>query len=815
MNQSNGDIIGTSFESMLEEKQDFELEEPACDTVSGQRVTEARVVQVEDLGLLFAFIEESQDHLETIEEKILHLENTGDPETVDEIFRSMHTMKGTASFFGFETIQDLSHTLENVLDELRSGEMPLSNQHIDLLLAGTDILTGMISSIARAAAAHENSSAAGVDGDGEPIEITEPSVDRSEFDEKLRALYGAHDDTREDARESKGESSRNPGEDALAGEELITDEIREGFIAESIDLLDSTEEHILSLETDPANIEVLDGAFRCIHTLKGNAGFLGYGDLEKVCMELETLFDALRSRKRRADQRTTGIILSTIDALRSSIAESGTDDDEAVPADGACSGEPASQDQNPAYDVAGNDSAQDPYRPLGEILVEMGALEEADLDKALDLQDRKLGEILVAEGKVDEETIEKALSSQPNKPEESGRGESGGITRKDIRVDMSKLDTLFDLMGELITAEAMVIHNPDLEGMELDRFDKATTYLSKITREMQEITMSVRMIPLEGLFNKMRRLVRDLSKRFGREIRLEISGQETEMDRNVIEEIADPLMHIIRNAIDHGIETKEARRSAGKEPKGLLSLGARYEGNEIWIRVADDGKGLDREKILILAAERGLLNGDSESMKDQEVYHLIFEPGFSTAEKVSEISGRGVGMDVVKRNVEKLRGKIDIDTTPGEGTAITLKIPLTVAIVDGITAKVGNVKYALPMGDILEFHKAREEQITRADQNREVLKLRESVIPVIKLYDFFNTSPDKPGIADGILIITQRNGRKVAMLVDEIIGYQQIVVKALPAYMGAMRAISGCSILGNGEVVLIIDVGSLLSEELA
>jgi two-component system chemotaxis sensor kinase CheA len=331
---------------------------------------------------------------------------------------------------------------------------------------------------------------------------------------------------------------------------------------------------------------------------------------------------------------------------------------------------------------------------------------------------------------------------------------------------------------------------------------------------MQEITMSVRMIPLEGLFNKMRRLVRDLARKFGKKINLTVIGQETEMDRNVIEEIADPLVHIIRNAIDHGIEDGETRKDGGKDDTGTVSLSAKYEGNEIWISIKDDGAGLDRKRILAKAEERELLKADAETLQDEEVWQFLFEPGFSTAAQVSEVSGRGVGMDVVKRNIESLRGKIDISSTLGGGTEIILKIPLTLAIIDGITLKVGNVLYAIPLGDILEFHKASDEQVTKTDARSEVLRLREEIIPVIKLHEFFQTQTEKIKVSDGILIITQGNGNKAALLVDEIEGYQQIVVKTLPTYLGSMRAISGCSIMGTGEVTLIIDTGSLLKEEL-
>jgi two-component system chemotaxis sensor kinase CheA len=519
-------------------------------------------------------------------------------------------------------------------------------------------------------------------------------------------------------------------------------------------------------------------------------------------MKMESVLDSIRTGKRRVSQKTISVLLDTLDRMRHGLGEL----EDRIGGDRKTGG---------IDDLPSAFEGQKSLKPIGEILVEMGEITTEVVEDALDTQERRIGEILVAEGKVREESLKQALESQGKASEAERAGLSASVAaRKDIRVDMGKLDKLFDLMGELITAEAMVINNPELEELELESFERAATYLSKITREMQEITMTVRMIPLEGLFNKMRRLVRDLSRKFKKQVNLRVSGQETEMDRNVIEVISDPLVHILRNAIDHGIEDEHTRKREGKERAGNISLSARYEGTEIWIAIKDDGAGLSREKILSKARQRELIATDAEGMGDDELWQLVFEPGFSTAEEVSEISGRGVGMDVVKRNIEKLRGKIDIKSIPGEGTEIILKIPLTLAIMDGITAKVGNIIYALPLGDIVQFHKATDKQITRTDTRRSVLRLREETMPVVKLHEFFKVAAAKSKIADGIVIVTHSNGRKAGLLVDDILGYQQIVVKALPTYMGDLRAISGCSIMGNGDVCLIIDIGSLLKEEL-
>jgi two-component system, chemotaxis family, sensor kinase CheA len=780
MKPKKPESLGTSFKSLLESKEDIDIDVlEGSDILADDPPSKApEPIAIDDIEILHSFIEESKDHLENIEEKILSLEKTNDQAMVDDIFRSMHTMKGTSAFFGFSQIKDLSHALEFVLDALRTDQLELGSGIVDVLLAGTDVLAQQIRELDTISAGLQNSSGS--------VVIPPSEVDIRSIMARIAEVNG------------QGTAQTAPVEPPAPDnsfDELITPEIQENFISESTDLLDATEEQILQLEKNPQNKEVLDGAFRCIHTMKGNAGFLGLSHFEQVCMEIESVLDAVRNDSRSADQRVIGVILTTIDSLR-----------KAVGAIGEASSGSTGQDDATADDG-------DLYKPLGEILVEMGAVSHEEIEDALSKQERRIGEILVEEGKVTDEALSTALSAQSVSMPGAEAG-GGRVERKDIRVDMAKLDKLFDLMGELITAEAMVINNPELEGLELDRFNTAANYLSKITREMQEITMTVRMIPLEGLFNKMKRLVRDLSRRFDKEISFEVSGQETEMDRNVIEEIADPLMHIIRNAIDHGVEDAESRSAKGKELQGTIGLSAKYEGNEIWISIKDDGKGLDRERILKKAEEQDLLKTDAETMTDEEVWQLVFEAGFSTAETVSEISGRGVGMDVVKRNVEKLRGKIDIESETGNGTEIILKIPLTLAIIDGITAKVGNVLYAIPLGDILEFHKTEQGQITKTDASREVLNLRENIIPIIKLYSFFGTTSEKTETLDGILIVTQRHGRKAALLVDEIIGYHQIVVKALPDYLARMRAISGCSILGDGEVSLIIDVGSLLSEEL-
>jgi two-component system, chemotaxis family, sensor kinase CheA len=731
-----------------------------------------------DYEVLSSFIQEAQDHLENIEEEILKLEDGNDPVVVNNIFRSMHTIKGVASFIGLNKIKNLSHSLESVLDKLRENKLAISDELVDLLLAGTDLLTKMVHELdAKAHAFRESGKSGTLDSEMDIDQIN-------------------------DALEHVLEEETSPVEHE-APEKTVSPAMVSQFTEDTLGLLEEVEEALNRLEQNPEEKKPASDAFRLMHTIKGNAGFLGFQTIEHVCLNIETVLDQIHREMQDYNEKISAILFDSIQAVRQSIEkiqQGGEAPDEFV--EQLIGGTEEETESSPII-----------IKPLGEALVEAGVTSKAAVEKALEMQQRRLGEILIDSGKVKPEQLERALSTQKQYKGEA-RAEAAKTTRKDIRVDTEKLDKLFDLMGELITTEAMVIDNPDLEQYELENFYIASNYLSKITREMQEITMAIRMIPLEGLFNKMRRLVRDLSRKFKKKVDLDISGQDTEMDRNVLEEISDPLVHIIRNAIDHGIETPEERAKAGKDETGHIWLNARYEGNENWISVKDDGRGLDRERILRKAETAGLLKTEPASMKDREVWDLLFEPGFSTAETVSEVSGRGVGMDVVKKNIEKLRGKVDVFTTRGKGTEIILRIPLTLAIIDGISFKVADKLYSIPINDIISFHKVTEDQVTTTKENNEVLNLRNELFPILKLYQVYNIDTDKTKISDGIILIVNVDNKKAALLVDEIIGFKQLVVKALPESMGELEGISGCSIMGSGEVSLIMDTNTLLQRVL-
>lgn len=381
-----------------------------------------------------------------------------------------------------------------------------------------------------------------------------------------------------------------------------------------------------------------------------------------------------------------------------------------------------------------------------------------------------------------------------------------------ISVQVAKLDRLMDLVGELVVSEAMVTQHPELQDLSLDQFAKASRQLRKITGEIQDTVMSIRMVPLAATFHKMGRIVRDMSQQMGKEMLLKLEGEETEVDKNLIEHISDPLMHLIRNAADHGIEYPAERELRRKQSAGTITLGARHVGNEVHVIVRDDGQGLDRNKLLEQAAANGVLPEAAGDMTDREVFALIFLPGFSTKEQVTEYSGRGVGMDVVMRNIQAVGGTIVVDSEPDKGTMITLKLPLTMAIVYGMNIRVGKSRFTLPTVSIREsFRAARADVITDPD-GREMLMVRGLCYPVLRLHRFFGIRGDAAEADEGIMVMVESERDTFCLFADELLGEQQVVVKALPEYIRRVKDIQGlggCTLLGDGSISLILDIAGL------
>jgi two-component system, chemotaxis family, sensor kinase CheA len=383
-----------------------------------------------------------------------------------------------------------------------------------------------------------------------------------------------------------------------------------------------------------------------------------------------------------------------------------------------------------------------------------------------------------------------------------------------ISVSVEKLDKLMDLVGEMVIAEAMVTQNPDLKGLNLDNFSKSARQLRKITGELQDMVMSIRMVPLGPTFFKMNRIVRDMSKKLDKEVYLDIIGEDTEVDKNIIEHIGDPLMHLVRNAVDHGIESSEERLSKGKKVAGTITLEAKNAGSEVLIVIKDDGKGLNKNKILNKAIDNGLINRAPEEMTDREIFNLIFLPGFSTKESVTEFSGRGVGMDVVAKNIEAVGGTIQVESYEGKGTTITLKIPLTLAIIDGMNIRVGKSRYTLPTVSIKESFRPKPNEVFKDPDGNEMIMIRGQCYPILRLHEIYKVKTEITDADKGIIIMLESESKTVCLFADELIGEQQVVVKALPKYIKNIKKISGlagCTLLGDGSISLILDVEGLIA----
>ena len=444
-----------------------------------------------------------------------------------------------------------------------------------------------------------------------------------------------------------------------------------------------------------------------------------------------------------------------------------------------------------------------PIRKVGQILVEHGVLEPGTAEDHAERSrsaGQKFGEALVQEGIASPREVSKALREQRHTIENAAS----------VRIDTRKLDNLVDMVGELVIAQSMVLQSPEVQKIKDQKLQKDSVQLNRITAELQRISMSMRMVPIKSTFQKMIRLVRDLSKKSGKEVTLLMNGEETEIDRNMVEEIYEPLVHMIRNSVDHGIEKPEERELAGKDPTGIIRLSAEQKGGNIVIDIQDDGSGLDNARIRAKAIERGIISA-TDPLDERAVYDLIFHAGFSTRDAVTDVSGRGVGMDVVKKCVERLRGKIEVSSQQGKGSQFQMKLPLTMAIIDGMVIQIGAERYIVPTIALKESLRPAMDAYFTLQGRGEMIKVRESLMPLVRLHDFFGEKPKYSNPWEGLLLVVSEGKTSYCLLADEIVGRQEVVIKSLGGMFRQLPGVSGGAILGDGKVALIIDVKGIIS----
>jgi len=611
------------------------------------------------------------------------------------------------------------------------------------------------------------------------------------------------------------------------------EDILKEFLVESYENLDRLDQEFVILEEDPGNRETLAGIFRTIHTIKGTSGFFGLGRLEKLAHAGENLLSLLRDGKRTLTPEITTELLRLVDVVRGMLGsiEATQSEGEADPAELIASltrlaegGEPAVQasttateaaqpvlDRPVVHEEAATETPAPVVPAMGTLLVQEGLVQEHQVEQALQQQadgdPRHLGEILVEKAALPTSAVKQALQQQA----EGGR--EGSVADSTLRVEVAHLDRLMNLAGELVLVRNQLLQFATR--IEDSTFNPILQRLNLITTELQEGVMKTRMQPIGNLWNKFPRIVRDLAMACGKQVRLEMDGKDTELDKTLLEAIKDPLTHIVRNSVDHGVESPEQRRAAGKPEEGVIHLRAFHEGGQVNIEIRDDGAGVDAEAVRRKAVERKLVTAEAAAaMSDRELINLIFLPGFSTARQVTNVSGRGVGMDVVKTNIRRIGGIVDMQSEPGRGSVLKIKIPLTLAIIPALVVKVEGERFAVPQVSLLELVRLEGEQARSGIEHihgAPVYRLRGHLLPLVSLRTQLGYG--SPAEEDKVnIVVLQADGRPFGLVVDEITDTEEIVVKPLWSQLKQIRLFAGATIMGDGSVALILDVLGLAQQ---
>lgn len=775
------------------------------------------------------YIFETTSLLEQLDQILMKTENEAgfSSEEINEIFRIMHTIKGSSAMMGLDNMSKLAHSIEDMFYIIREENPVISDMRslYDLLFNASDLLKAEIELIqedeytatdfsdamnkikgfaavlkggapaAEASAPVQQTSsapAAAPAQTGGGLTVVKVIFDDDCKMENLRALLVVNKITEE------CEKLEYIPADIESNTETAKDIIENGFIVKFKPAADTDADAILSLIADTSNVksyEVLEAgdtielvgnitvkvtfeeecrmenlrALIVVNNIKDSCKTISYepADIEGNTATAQTIIDNGFIIHFTADDPKKVIknIIGSPNVKGCEVLSS-----DASPAAPAAA--PAAEAQKPAANAPASAPAAAPAKPA-------------------------------AQGKV--EQINNML------------GNKGGTKQSLISVNLHKLDTLLDLVGEIVITEAMVTSNPDLKGLQLDNFQKAARQLRKLNSELQDTVMSIRMVPISGAFNKMTRIVRDMKVKLNKDVDLIFEGEETEVDKSIIDQLNDPLMHMVRNSMDHGIEeTAEERIAAGKPAKGKITLSAYNSSGEVIILVSDDGAGINTQKVIEKAEKNGLLTKPISEYSEKEIMNMIMLPGFSTNEQVTEFSGRGVGMDVVRKNIEKIGGSLSVDSKWGEGSTFIIKIPLSLSIVDGMEVSVGQSIFTIPINSIRESFKVKPSQLVKDTTGREMIMIRGECFPLIRLYELYELEPGTKDLYEGIVILVEAEGKCACIFADELIGEQQVVVKPFSALLNnfnvKQHGMAGCSILGDGSITIILDVSNIISD---
>ncbi|HOM87846.1 MAG TPA: chemotaxis protein CheA [Spirochaetota bacterium] len=683
------------------------------------------------------FLAETKELLENLENDIVRYEETKDPELIHSIFRYVHTLKGGSGMAGYDDVYQFTHALENVLDSVRNGIIPMDDLLADIVFASIDVIR---------------------------LRLYTDS-DQQQMLEKFNLLQSKINDIETLLqKKEEAEPAEEPEEKKFIYNFFrVKAKFRDDIFKFGIDPLIIMEDlsslgKIVELRVNRNNVPLLQD-------IDPEQCYIAWDVILKTKSKAEALDDVFIFV--RDDNEIT-----ITDVTKNYVAEQVIED---VP-------------------------------KLGELLLSRGMLTENEFEDVLNEHEKtkkKVGEIAVTKGYIEENDVSLALKEQDEIKKQ--------ISTSTLRVDAKKVDNLMNLLGELVIGFSGIKRiAEEIEDEKAYRLNNALYSVDRIIREFQEHLMRVRMVPIGPIFEQYRRFIRDTAKAHGKSIRLEITGGDTEIDKTVIERISDPLKHLIRNAIDHGIEAPHDREEKGKPREGLVSLKAYHQEGNMYIEVSDDGAGIDKEKVIEKAVAKGLLSKNDE-IPDSTLYGFLFEPGFSTSESVGDLSGRGVGLDVVKTNIEALRGTVDILSQPEKGTTFIIKLPLTLAIIDGMLVRVAHETFIIPILSIIESIKPVKDDIKTIESQGEVVHIRGEYVPLLHLHQEFNLPQTIQNPWDGLVVVVESQGRSIGLIVDELIGQQQIVIKSLDNQITTSRAISGAAILGDGTIALIIDVHGFIN----